>query len=149
MSSELNELYQDLILDHYKHPRCQGCLENPAAKSDVVNPLCGDQISLSISTEGEYIKDIRFSGKGCSISQASASMMAEACNGKKLEEVNDLINLFKGFMQGQRELQDLEISGGDLVALQGVRKFTARIKCALLAWEAMYKCLESIDKKDT
>ena len=144
MSSDLDELYQDLILDHYKHPRCQGCINNPDASADVVNPLCGDQISLTLSGKDNRVTDIKFSGKGCSISQASASMMSEACCGRTIEEVKEIASKFKLFMHGEGGLKELESAGSDLLALQGVRKFTARIKCALLAWEAMNRCLEEL-----
>lgn len=148
MSAELDELYQDLILDHYKYPRCQGCINNPDARADVVNPLCGDQISLTLSGEDNRITEILFSGKGCSISQASASMMSEACKGLTLTEAREVLSKFKLFMHGESGLQELESAGSDLVALQGVRKFTARIKCALLAWEAMSKCIEDLALKE-
>ena len=148
MSQELDELYQDLILDHFKNPRCKGCLEHPDASADVVNPLCGDQISLTICTRDKKIEDILFSGKGCSISQASASMMADTCKGLSTAQVKELILKFRGFMRGEFSVGQLEEVGGDLVALQGVRKFTARIKCALLAWDALGKCLNEIDPKE-
>lgn len=144
MSAELDELYQDLILDHFKHPRCQGCLSHPDASAQVVNPLCGDQITLEITSTDNKVTDIRFSGKGCSISQASASMMSETCRGRTVPEIKELIAKFSGFMRGERNVQELESAGGDLLALQGVRKFTARIKCALLAWDAMGKCLDGL-----
>lgn len=144
MSSELEELYQDLILDHFKRPRCCGCLESPAARSDVVNPLCGDQITLTISTKDNTVDQIRFTGKGCSISQASASMMSEACQGKSEDEIRTIIAKFRGFMKGEYELSDLQAAGGDLVALNGVRKYSARIKCALLPWDAIMQCLDSL-----
>ena len=144
MSADLEELYQDLILDHFKHPRCRGCLDHPNAQVDVVNPLCGDQISISISSTADRVNEIRFSGKGCSISQASASMMSEACQGKTIGEIKELIQKFRGFMRGELSISELESVGGDLIALNGVRKFTARIKCALLSWDAMGQCLEKL-----
>ena len=144
MSEKIDELYQDLILDHYKHPRCKGLLVSPDAGADVVNPLCGDQISLRISAKDNIVVDVSFEGKGCAISQASASMMAESCKGKTIDEVQTLISTFKGFMVGESDSTSLEQIGNDLVALEGVKKFTARIKCAVLSWDAMERCLKNL-----
>lgn len=153
---QLDDLYQEVILDHYKHPRCQGCLTASNAQALLFNPLCGDQIQLTLATQaesglqesasaggaaGEKITDIGFSGHGCSISQASASMMSELCKGKTKAQVRELIARFRELMRGEKTAeQAAEL--GDAVALEGVRKFSARVKCAMLAWEALEKCLE-------
>ena len=143
----LDELYQEVILDHYKRPRCQGCLQNPSSNTTLFNPLCGDQVELTILIEGQTLKDIAFGGHGCSISQASASMMSELCRGKSLLEVRELCKKFKGLMRGDEQREEVEIVLGDAVALEGVRKFSARVKCAMLAWEAIEKCLEQVEAK--
>ncbi len=91
----LDEVYQELILDHYKSPRCQGVLINPDRKVDLYNPLCGDQISLTVKFSGETISEIAFSGHGCSISQATASIKAELVRGKNRDEPRKLSNLFR------------------------------------------------------
>lgn len=138
--SILDEIYQEVILDHYKNPRCKGCLENPDGRCTLYNPLCGDQVDVTISIQDDTIVDIAFSGHGCSISQASASMMSDLCKGRKVREVLNLCGLFKEMMRGSKEESEIE-DLGDAAALQGVRKFSARVKCAMLAWEAVEKCM--------
>lgn len=144
MNEDLEALYQDLILDHYKNPRCKGSIENASASVTVDNPICGDKITLSLAGDPTCINQIRFSGKGCAISQASASMMADACQGKSLSEVQSLVDTFVAFMHERAAPDELKAVSSDLVALEGVKKFTARIKCALLSWEALGRCLEQI-----
>jgi nitrogen fixation NifU-like protein len=135
----LDELYQELLLDHFKNPRCQGCLPNPSAHSHVFNPLCGDQVALTVRLEADKIADLAFTGHGCSISQASASMMAELCKGKDIGEAKELILSFQEMMRGEEPSAKDKL--GDVLALEGVRKFSARIRCALLGWEALERCL--------
>lgn len=132
----LDEVYQELILDHYKAPRCKGVLLNPDRKIDLNNPLCGDQISLTLKFSGDVISEIAFDGHGCSISQATASIMAELLRGKTKEEARRLSSLFRKMIKSEIEgdaLNDL----GDALALEGVKKHSARIKCALLAWDCV------------
>lgn len=132
----LDEVYQELILDHYKKPRCRGVLLNPDRTVDLNNPLCGDQISLTLKFQGEVISDIAFDGHGCSISQATASIMAELLRGKTKEEARRLSALFRKMIKSEIEgdsLNDL----GDALALEGVKRHSARIKCALLAWDCI------------
>jgi nitrogen fixation NifU-like protein len=136
----LDELYQELLLDHFKHPRCHGAVENPDAQSSLRNPLCGDHIDLSVKLAGAKISEIKFLGKGCSISQASASLMSEYLQGKTVVEARAALDKFRGLMQGSGEANISEL--GDIAALAGVRKFSARIRCALLAWEALEQCLK-------
>lgn len=136
----LDDLYQEVILDHYKHPRCKGCLNSPTSSCALYNPLCGDQIDLSIILDGDVIKEVGFSGHGCSISQSAASMMSEVCKGKTIKEAENYCALFREMMRGAKEAEDLP-ELGDAISLQGVRKFSARVKCAMLAWEAMEKCI--------
>ncbi|MDC0358466.1 SUF system NifU family Fe-S cluster assembly protein [Oligoflexia bacterium] len=142
----VNELYQDLILDHSRHPRCHGCVRNPNAKACLLNPLCGDQIELTLVIKEGIVEDIAFSGHGCSISQASASMMSDICKSKSVVEVRDLLLLFSDMMKGEKEGGDCEPLG-DAVALEGVRKFSARIKCAMLPWEAIEQCCKKIEEE--
>lgn len=137
---QLDNLYQEVILDHYKHPRCHGCLAHSNAQAALFNPLCGDQIQLTVTLQDNKLEEIGFSGHGCSISQASASMMSDLCKGKALPEVEALIASFRGLMRGEKSGDDAP-ELGDAVALEGVRKFSARVKCAMLAWEALEKCL--------
>lgn len=140
---ELNDLYHELILDHHKHPRCLGTIDNPDAKSSLLNPLCGDEVNLEIKVKDGLVEDIRFTGNGCSISQASASMLGEACRGRSVAEAQDVIKLFTELMRG-RHLPETESQLGDAIALEGVQRFPARIRCAMLAWDALEKCLEKL-----
>ena len=137
----LDGLYQEVILDHFKRPRCHGCMKSPHAEAALYNPLCGDQLDVAVKFGARGVSEITFTGHGCSISQASASMMSEVCTGKSFEEVAEMAKAFRSMMRG-------EISGeqapqlGDAVALEGVRRFSARVKCAMLAWEAIEKCVQ-------
>ncbi len=136
----LDEVYQELILDHYKRPRCQGVLINPDRKIDLHNPLCGDQISLMVKFSGEEISQIAFTGHGCSISQATASIMSELLTGKTKAEAKRLSGLFRRMIKSEESgtaLDDL----GDALALEGVKRHSARIKCALLAWDCVDRAL--------
>ncbi len=144
----LDDLYQELILDHYKNPRCQGCLQNPDCQCELRNPLCGDIIDLSIKFQNGIVQDIRFSGHGCSISQAGASMMSELCRGKSITEVRDLCKVFRGMMRGEKSTDEIKVLG-DAVSLEGVRKFSARIKCALLAWDVVERCIDQAELSQT
>jgi nitrogen fixation NifU-like protein len=139
----LEDLYKEIILDHYKNPRNQGELSvPPAIMEEGFNPLCGDEVKVYVLTDGDLIKDIRIDGQGCSISQASASMMAESVLDKTLEEAKNLIERFKEMMSVHESNMDSEElsedndenSLGDLQALKGVVKYPVRIKCATLGW---------------
>lgn len=130
----LDDLYREVILDHYTHPRNKGALDDADIKVEGANPLCGDELSIFVKLVGGKISDVRFMGRGCSISQASTSMMTEQIKGKTLEQAMQLVGRFKAMMHGEPVSED-EL--GDLVALQGVRKFPVRIKCATLSWVAL------------
>jgi nitrogen fixation NifU-like protein len=138
----LDEVYQDLILDHYKNPRHQGVLIQPDRKIDLVNPLCGDQISLTVKFKEDRISEIAFTGQGCSISQATASIMAELMMGKSKSEAEEIAALFRKMIKSEDGGADLTILG-DAVALEGVKKHSARIKCALLAWDCIERALRN------
>lgn len=136
----LDDLYREVILDHYAHPRNRGRLDPSDFAVEGANPLCGDELALSVRVRDGRVEDVRFEGRGCSISQASASMMTEAIKGKTLDEVRTLVQDFKAMMHGSEPQADL----GDLVALQGVRKFPVRIKCATLSWVALEQGLDEL-----
>ena len=141
----LEEVYQELLLDHYKSPRCKGVLLNPDRTVDLHNPLCGDQISLAVKFHEETIAEIAYTGHGCSISQATASIMSELLLGKSKEEARRLSTLFRQMIKSEvsgESLQDL----GDALALEGVKKHSARIKCALLAWDCIDRALSNDEK---
>ena len=142
MTEALPSLFQELILDHYRKPRNKGVLENPSVTVSMHNPVCGDEIDLSLEIEGDRVGAIRFAGHGCSISQSSASMMTQQTRGRPLEDLHSLITLFKSLMHGSPEAaRDKRL--GDLRALQGVAKFPIRIKCALLPWNALEEALRT------
>ena len=135
---ELDELYRDLILDHYRHPRNHTPLAHPTCATDGENPLCGDQLTLQAEVVDGRLQRIGFEGRGCSISQASTSMMTECVQGKSLAEARALIGEFKAMMlHGAPPTPAL----GDLEALQGVRKFPVRVKCASLGWNVLEQLL--------
>ncbi len=139
----MDDLYKEIILDHYRHPRNRGRLENPDVATRGHNPLCGDELELSLRLEGDRVADVKVLGRGCSISQASASMMTERIRGMPLSEVRDLIGTFKGMLLGEREPTEEEYDAlGDLEALEGVKSYPVRIKCALLAWNTLLEAVE-------
>jgi nitrogen fixation NifU-like protein len=141
MSAELSALYQEVILDHYRRPRNKGTLENADANVEMRNPLCGDEIDLQVAFDGDAVSDLRFSGRGCSISQASASMMTQLVKGKSKQEITMIWQQFRNLMLGDASAAD-DPQLGSLRALSGVARFPARVKCALLAWNALETALE-------
>ena len=143
----LEDLYREIILDHYRTPRNRGELPPPAAHAVGHNPLCGDEIDVYLQVEGDTVTDVKVGGQGCSISQSSASMMSQAVKGRPVSEVRALVRRFKGMMSIEDQgtdgepVADVEIKLGDLEALQGVVKFPVRIKCATLAWNTLLEAL--------
>ena len=135
-SAQISALYQEMILDHYRRPRNKGEIENPDETIVMKNPLCGDEITIQVRYEGDQVADVGFVGRGCSISQASASMMTQLIKGKKREELDTLRTRFRDIVMGN-ESNASDSSLGSLRALSGVSKFPARVKCALLAWNAL------------
>jgi nitrogen fixation NifU-like protein len=157
----LEDLYREIILDHYRNPRNRGELEAPPAhRVEGFNPLCGDEIVVYLDVNGDgVVEDIRIGGQGCSISQSSASMMSAAVKGRSLDEVRDLTRAFKGMMsihesslggeEPDDELdgdRDGEVALGDLEALRGVVKFPVRIKCATLPWNTLAQGLDEVSR---
>ena len=141
----LDDLYREIILDHYRSPRNRGELPPPAAHAVGHNPLCGDEIEvyLDVTADG-MVNDIKVAGQGCSISQSSASMMSQAEKGKPVADVRALVHRFKSMMSIEEPSDDpavAEAKLGDLEALQGVVKFPVRIKCAVLAWNTLTEAL--------
>ena len=133
---ELDALYQDVILDHYKHPQNKKLLEKYDAQVHHVNPSCGDEITLNLSIEDGKISQISWDGLGCSISQASVSIMSDLLKGKPLGEAQEIHQKFLELMQSKGAQSGDELVLEDAIALAGVSKFPARIKCALLGWMA-------------
>ena len=131
----LDDLYQEIILDHYKRPHNRGTVDGAELKAEGYNPFCGDQITLTAHVDSKgLITDVGLEGQGCAISQASASMMSDHLKGHTLEEVASLSHLFREMMHDHEVTDAEEEKLEDLAALQGVKKFPVRIKCALLAW---------------
>jgi nitrogen fixation protein NifU and related proteins len=168
--ADLEELYREIILDHYRSPRNRGELDSPPARRiEGFNPLCGDEIVVFLLVEDGKVADLKIGGSGCSISQSSASLMSAAVKGKPVGEVRQLINTFKGMMSiheaslehdghdGHRgEVDGAEVVGGEpeqidldklgeLAALQGVVKFPVRIKCATLSWNTLAQGLDEVE----
>jgi nitrogen fixation protein NifU and related proteins len=141
-SAQISALYQEMILDHYRRPRNKGEIENPDETVVMKNPLCGDEITIQLRYDGDEVADVGFVGRGCSISQASASMMTQLVKGKKVDEVESLRAQFREMVMGGENVDEKSL--GSLRALSGVSKFPARVKCALLAWNALE---EAISKK--
>ena len=146
MSIDLRELYQEVILDHNRHPRNRGAIANATAAAEGHNPLCGDNVKLTLRTEGGKVAEIAFDGSGCAISTASASLMTEAVKGLTIEEANGLFEEFQKMVTSpDEEPPDM----GALTALAGVRDHPVRIKCATLAWHALHAALTEQDGKVT
>ena len=142
--SDLEELYQEVILDHYKNPRRRCTCEESDATIEAYNPLCGDAVTVQIRAASPNVCDVCFSGKGCSISQAAASLMAELCSGKSFAEIRLLHALYKRMIiedAGDESLEEL----GDAAVLQGIKKFPARYRCALLAWQALEDAILTLE----
>jgi nitrogen fixation NifU-like protein len=136
----LDELYKEVILDHYRSPRNKGRLDPHDVALERNNPLCGDEIEIFLRFDGDTVEGIAFEGKGCSISQASASMMTERVSGLAAEDTWRLAESIKGMLAGEQE-GDADVLG-DLVSLKGVVKYPVRIKCALLGWNTLLEGLE-------
>ena len=138
---EMRELYQEVILDHYKHPRNYGKLDG-GLSSEGYNPLCGDRITVYILLDGETIEDLRFEGSGCAICTASASVMTDSLKGKTLGEAEELFGRFHNLVTGDpTETPDTE-GLGKVAVFFGVREFPVRVKCATLAWHTFRAALE-------
>jgi nitrogen fixation protein NifU and related proteins len=161
--ADLEELYREIILDHYRSPRNRGELDSPPAhRVEGFNPLCGDEVVVSMVVEDGKLSDLKIGGSGCSISQSSASLMSAAVKGKPVDEVRRLISTFKGMMSiheaalgpdgngdgpdvVEAEPEEIDLGKlGELAALQGVVKFPVRIKCATLSWNALAQGLDEV-----
>jgi len=137
---DLKELYRDVILDHNKRPRNFGKLEPSDAQADGHNPLCGDRLTVFLKMDGNRVEDIRFEGKGCAISTASASLMTEAIKGKDKSQIGGLFDQVHSLLTRQDAIADSSL--GKLAALSGVREYPARVKCASLCWHTLNAALD-------
>ncbi|MFZ5806481.1 MAG: Fe-S cluster assembly sulfur transfer protein SufU [Verrucomicrobiota bacterium] len=139
---ELDDLYQEIILDHSKKPRNYGELANATAHAHGDNPACGDEIDVHLLlNDQDVVQDIRFTGQGCAISQASASMMTLKIKGKTKEEALDMLQSFQHMLIDANEPKELPKTFGELKLLKSIRKFPQRVKCATLAWQALKQAL--------
>jgi nitrogen fixation NifU-like protein len=134
----MRELYTQVIMDHYQRPRNRGELEDADLEEHLLNPLCGDEVTVYANFRDGKVADVKFGGRGCSISQASASMMTERLSGKNREEAEVEISRFKAMMVGEEAFPEMD----DLAALKGVIQYPSRIKCATLAWTAFQRGLK-------
>jgi nitrogen fixation NifU-like protein len=137
---DLKDLYRDVILDHNRRPRNFGRIDAPDGRADGHNPLCGDQLSVFVRLAGERVEDIRFEGKGCAISTASASLMTEAVKGKDRAAIRELFERVHTLLTQADAPPDIGL--GKLAALSGVREFPVRVKCASLCWHTLNAALE-------
>ena len=141
-SPDLRDLYQEILLDHYRRPRNFGPLPESDREADGYNPLCGDRVHVRLRLDGDRLAEIRFEGSGCAISTASASMMTEAVRGRTRAEAEALSDRFRTLVMGETSAASAE-DIGELAALSGVREFPMRVKCATLAWHTLRAALES------
>jgi len=143
MTRTLKDLYQEIILDHSRHPRNFGTMENPDQSGNGNNPLCGDKVTVFLSIEDDHILDTSFDARGCAISIASASMMTEMVKGRSIEHAKSLFEKFTSLVTGRTEPSG-ELA--DLETLSGVKDFPTRVKCATLSWHAMLAALDNSEK---
>ncbi len=148
MSMPLESVYQELILKHYRSSAHRGEVDQPDAVVAERNPLCGDDIFLTVRVRDGIVEDVRFSGHGCAISQAAASMMCEHAVGKSWDEIHTVAGRFRDLVQGNEEAAK-DRSLGDMRALAGVSKLPRRVKCAMLGWDALAEAEKKISHRDT
>lgn len=141
--SELNDLYQEVILEHNKNPRNFREIEAATATADGNNPLCGDALRVYVEVDGDKVKDVAFKGSGCAISKASASMMTQAVKGKSKSEAETLFDEFHKMVTGELDAETDETSLGKLKIFAGVLEFPARVKCASLSWHTLHAALNN------
>ena len=139
--ARLSALYQEVILDHYRRPRNRGTLAEPTGSASLRNPLCGDEVDVQVTVQDGRVADVKFGGRGCSISQASASMMTELVKGRTPDEVHALGERFAEMIRGNAEAAK-DQALGQARALSGVSRFPTRVRCALIAWEAMERAVK-------
>ncbi len=147
--SELNDLYQEVILDHNKNPRNFRELETATKTADGNNPLCGDALRVYVEMEDEKVKDVAFKGSGCAISKASASMMTQAVKGKSKPEAEKMFEEFQKMVTGELNAEEDENSLGRLKIFAGVLEFPARVKCASLSWHTLHAALSGEEEVST
>ncbi|MCP4582938.1 MAG: SUF system NifU family Fe-S cluster assembly protein [candidate division Zixibacteria bacterium] len=143
MSDNLRDLYRDIIMDHYRYPRGKKEIDDASVKSEGKNPSCGDEIKLSLKIDDDRVKEVSVSCQGCAISVASGSILSELVVEKDLDEVKKIARIVKSMLKGEEDPDLGKLEMGDLEALQGVKDFPVRIKCALLSWTTLIEGIES------
>lgn len=147
--SELRDIYQEVILDHNRSPRNKGCLEHATHHAEGYNPLCGDQINITLHIENGRILDVAFDGHGCAISTASSSLMTEYMKGLTTEEAEALFETFHCRLTGDCKSESPEVDLGKLEALEGVREYPIRVKCATLPWHTLIAAIHQASEPVT
>ena len=147
--SDLRELYQEVLLDHYRKPRNFGALAHPTGTVEGNNPLCGDRITLYLDVDGDVVRQVSFEGSGCAISTASASLLTEAVTGKTKGEIDRLYHRFHGMVTDDPSEGDPAVDLGKLEIFAGVREYPMRVKCATLSWHALRSGLEGAREVST
>lgn len=142
----LEELYQEVLLDHARHPRRRAAIPEGEELADEENPLCGDRVRVRLRVEDGRVQDLEFDGKGCAISTASSSLLGAWADGRPVDEVRAAIAAFTAAMRGERPLDGFD--GTDIPALEGVKRFPMRVKCATLAWHALDKALAQTERRN-
>jgi len=145
VTTELNELYRELLLDHYRRPRNHRRIEQPDRQAEGYNPLCGDHVTVFLKLDGDVVKEVTFEGSGCAISTASASIMTETLKGRTLSEAKAIFKKFHGLVTGESGEIELGPGMGKLEVFSGVCQYPARVKCATLAWHTLAAALENAD----
>jgi len=140
---DLDDLYQELILDHYRRPRNRGRLEDASGRAEGYNPLCGDRVTVFVKLDGDVVRDVKFEASGCAISTAAASLMSEAVRGKSLAEARALFRKFHGMVTGAQPPGNNGPELGKLEVFGGLNQYPARVKCATLAWHTLDAALEN------
>jgi nitrogen fixation protein NifU and related proteins len=143
MVEKLDEMYRDIVMDHYRYPRGRKKLPDATIRNEGQNPVCGDEIEVALKLQNDRVEDISVECMGCAISTASGSMLADAIKGKTISEVKVIAGAIKAILKGEEPPADIEL--GDLEALGGVKNFPVRIKCALLSWTTLIDAIESIE----
>ena len=138
--SDLRDLYQEVILDHHRHPRNYGAMDSPTGRADGHNPFCGDRVTVYVRVAGGLVADVTFEGSGCAISKASASIMTDSVKGRSIAESSAIFEAFQALVTGAATAGATDL--GKLVVFAGVRDYPSRIKCATLAWHALQAAIQ-------
>lgn len=144
MSEKLGDLYRDILMEHYRFPRGKKNLPMADIKNEGQNPVCGDEIEIKVKLNGEKVSDVAVNCVGCAISVASGSILAEMIEGKTIAEVKEIARIVRAMLKGEKYESDIDL--GDLEALEGVKKFPVRVKCALLSWTTLVDAIEAREK---